>query len=89
MKASTLAAERLFEANAAQLMWQWIAGQSNPERRFDMAAVEGATSGADLVGYLNYIHPFRVQILGWREVDYLNNSNQEDRLRRIRRIIGL
>ena len=70
-------------------MWQWIAGQSNPERRFDMAAVEGATSGADLVGYLNYIHPFRVQILGWREVDYLNNSNQEDRLRRIRRIIGL
>ena len=70
-------------------MWQWIAGQSNPERRFDMAAVEGATSGADLVGYLNYIHPFRVQILGWREVDYLNNSHQEDRLRRIRRIIGL
>ncbi len=70
-------------------MWQWIAGQSNPERRFDMAAVEGATSGADLVGYLNYIHPFRVQILDWREVDYLNNSHQEDRLRRIRRIIGL
>lgn len=89
MKASTLAAERLFEANAALLKWEWIAGQNNPERRFDTAAVEGATSGADLVGYLNYIHPYRVQILGWREVDYLNNSAPEDRLRRIRRIIGL
>lgn len=89
MKASSLAAETLFEANAPQLMWRWIAGQNNPERRFDMAAVEGATSGADLVGYLNYIHPFRVQILGWREVDYLNQSTAEDRLRRIRRIIGL
>jgi len=89
LKASSLAAETLFEANAPQLMWRWIAGQNNPERRFDMAAVEGATSGADLVGYLNYIHPFRVQILGWREVDYLNQSTAEDRLRRIRRIIGL
>ncbi len=89
MKASTLAAERLFEANAAQLKWHWIAGENNPERRFDMGAIEGATSGADLVGYLNYIHPFRVQILGWRETDYLNNSSDIDRLRRIRRIIGL
>ena len=31
-------------------------------------------SGADLVGYLNYIHPYRVQILGEREIAYLSNA---------------
>jgi HPr kinase/phosphorylase len=33
--------------------------------------VRDARSAADLVGYLNYIHPYRVQIVGRREVAYL------------------
>jgi HPr kinase/phosphorylase len=31
--------------------------------------------GADLVGYLNYIHPYRVQIVGRREVAYLADAS--------------
>lgn len=89
MKAATLSADRLFEANAPLLKWRWVAGQRNPERRFDDAAVQGATSGADLVGYLNYIHPYRVQILGWREVHYLLNAEESDSGRRVRRVVGL
>jgi HPr kinase/phosphorylase len=42
-----------------------------------------------LVGYLNYIHPYRVQILGPREVAYLTNSTPEDCARRIARIVTL
>jgi len=89
LKAATLSADRLFEANTSLLKWRWVAGQRNPERRFDDAAVQGATSGADLVGYLNYIHPYRVQILGWREVHYLMHADEADSGRRVRRVVGL
>jgi HPr kinase/phosphorylase len=41
------------------------------------------------VGYLNYIHPYRVQILGAREVAYLSEGSPEDCARRINRIITL
>jgi HPr kinase/phosphorylase len=41
------------------------------------------------VGYLNYIHPYRVQILGEREIAYLTNATPEDCARRISRIVTL
>ena len=41
------------------------------------------------MGYLNYIHPYRVQILGPREVAYLSNATDEDCARRIARIVTL
>ena len=89
MKASTsISAEALFEAHRQTLHWEWIAGHAHPERHFDEAAVRDARSAADLVGYLNYIHPYRVQIVGWREVAYLSPSNPEQE-RRIARIVTL
>jgi HPr kinase/phosphorylase len=59
------------------LRWEWIAGHAHPERRFDENAIRDARSAADLVGYLNYIHPYRVQIVGRREVAYLSDTNPE------------
>ena len=58
-------------------------------RRFDEEAVRSARSGSDLVGHLNYIHPYRVQIIGEREIAYLGNATPEDRQRRIARIFTL
>ena len=89
MKPTSISAEALFEAQRETLHWQWIAGHSHPERRFDDAAVRDARSSADLVGYLNYIHPYRVQILGVREIAYLTNATAEDCARRISRIVTL
>ena len=71
MKPTSISAEALFEAQHKTLRWEWIAGHAHPERRFDEAAIREARSSADLVGFLNYIHPYRVQIVGWREVAYL------------------
>ena len=89
MKPSSISAEALFEAQREVLRWAWIAGHAHPERHFDEGAVRDARSAADLVGYLNYIHPYRVQIVGRREVAYLSQSAPEDQERRISRIVTL
>jgi HPr kinase/phosphorylase len=89
MKPTAVSADALFEDHRGKLKWQWIAGLGASERRFDEVAVRAARSGADLVGYLNYIHPYRVQILGEREVAYLTRGSEEDCVRRISRIVTL
>jgi HPr kinase/phosphorylase len=89
MKPTSMSAEALFEQHRAALRWEWVAGHAQPDRRFDEAAVREARSAADLVGYLNYIHPYRVQIVGEREVAYLQASSPEDQERRISRIVTL
>jgi HPr kinase/phosphorylase len=90
MKAVSISAEALFEEHQPTLRWEWIAGHAHPERRFDEAAVREARSAADLVGYLNYIHPYRVQLVGHREVAYLNENVPAEVLeRRIQRIVTL
>jgi len=71
LKPTVVSADVLFENHREALKWQWVAGLGASERHFDEMAVRAARSGADLVGYLNYIHPYRVQVLGEREVAYL------------------
>ena len=89
MKPTVVSADALFEDHRLSLKWQWIAGLGASERRFDEVAVRAARSGADLVGYLNYVHPYRVQILGEREIAYLSQDGPEDCVRRISRIVTL
>jgi HPr kinase/phosphorylase len=89
MKPTVISAEALFEEFRTALHWEWIAGHAHPERHFDDAAIRDARSAADLVGYLNYIHPNRVQIVGRREVAYLNHDNADVTERRISRIVTL
>jgi HPr kinase/phosphorylase len=89
MKPTSISAEALFEKHRQALHWEWVAGHAHPERRFDDAAVRDARSAADLIGYLNYIHPYRVQIVGRREVAYLSDHTEEVIERRVARIVTL
>ena len=89
MKPNVVSADVLFEEFRSVLKWDGLAGLGASERRFDEGAVRVARSGADLVGHLNYIHPYRIQILGQREVAYLINATPEDCARRISRIVTL
>jgi len=89
VKPNVVSADALFEEFRGLLKWQWVAGLGASERRFDEEAVRSARSGSDLVGHLNYIHPYRVQIIGEREVAYLTNATREDCKRRVARIVTL
>lgn len=89
MKPTVVSADVLFEDHRDALKWQWIAGLGASERKFDEVAIQAARSGADLVGYLNYIHPYRVQVLGEREVAYLTSPSEDDNRRRVSRIVTL
>lgn len=89
MKPTVISADLLFEAFRSSLRWEWLAGLGASERHFDEVAVRAARSGADLVGYLNYIHPYRTQVLGEREVNYISKCSAADGARRIARIVTL
>ncbi len=89
MKPNVVSADALFEEFRVLLKWQWVAGLGASERRFAEVAVRAARSSADLVGYLNYIHPYRAQVLGEREIAYLTNATPKDCERRIARIVKL
>ena len=60
MKPTAVSADVLFEDFRQKLEWHWVASKGATERHFDEVAVRMARSGADLVGYLNYIHPMFV-----------------------------
>ncbi len=89
MKPTVVSAQVLFEDFSKKLRWQWLAGQDALERRFDEEAIQDAHSGADLVGYLNYIHPYRLQIIGPREIDYLTQGSPDECRARFEQIISL
>lgn len=89
MKPAAISADALFEEFRGALRWEWLAGLGASRRNFDAEAISRAQSAADLVGYLNYIHPYRIQILGVREVAYLTSDTPADCARRISRIVTL
>ena len=75
MKPTVISADAMFEEFRGSLRWEWLAGLGASERAVRSGRHQPRRSRrADLVGYLNYIHPYRVQILGAREVAYLTNA---------------
>ncbi len=89
MKPAAISADAIFEAHRAGLRWQWVAGQGAAERQISEEAVRNAESSADLVGYLNFIHPYRMQVIGRREVAFLAAGTPEDQTRHLNDIIAL
>ncbi len=89
MRPAAVNAHALYTTQNPRLKWQWRAALDAGERIFSDVAVRSARSSADLVGYLNYIHPYRAQILGEREISYLRYGSGDDSIRRINRILDL
>ena len=56
----------LYEQNREQLQLRWLTGEAGADRD----AAPGSTEPADLVGYLNLIHPNRIHVFGHAELAY-------------------
>jgi HPr kinase/phosphorylase len=69
MPVAPLSVRVLFETYQKRLALHWLAGHAGAERNISRDPDD--VSGATLVGYLNLIHPSRLQILGAAELDYL------------------
>jgi len=58
-----------------ELQLRWVTGQSGGDRHVSGQSFESA----DLVGHLNLIHPYRIQVLGGPEVEYFNRLDPQRR----------
>ena len=61
--------ERIFAENQARLGLNWVAGRQGGNRVLTGDAALKPTIGQ--VGHMNFIHPFRIQILGAAELAYM------------------
>ena len=66
----TVEISRLFAENQERLDIEWVAGRDGGGRILSRDTTAQADVG--LVGHMNFIHPFRVQLIGPAEMAYLN-----------------
>ncbi|MGL4668851.1 MAG: HPr(Ser) kinase/phosphatase [Saezia sp.] len=77
MQLTKLDVNTIFEALQEKLQWQWHSGRDGGGREFDANIVCQALSNIDLVGYLNFIHPHQIPVLGALEVSYFRDKTEE------------
>jgi len=67
--------ERLIADNQERLGMNWLAGRQGGNRILTGEAALKPTIGQ--VGHMNFIHPFRVQMIGAAEANYLRNLPED------------
>lgn len=66
-----LSVEEVYKAQRKALKLSWLAGKNYGG--LTLETVNADHPGLALVGYMNLIHPNRVQVIGNNEIDYLND----------------
>ncbi|MBK9493210.1 MAG: HPr(Ser) kinase/phosphatase [Xanthomonadales bacterium] len=81
-----LSARLLFDELRERLTLRWIAGQRGERRELD--AADDIQQRPALVGYLNTIHPNKVQIIGTEELAHLDALPAEQRWETLTKIMA-
>ena len=82
-----VSARQLFEHQRERLGLRWLAGQRGAGHTVGSSAHRSRRPS--LVGYLNVIHPNKVQILGREELAWLDGLDPRQRWETLHRIMGL
>lgn len=79
----SLSVQQLYDNHAKRLRLNWFSGQQYAQHSIG----DGShTPGVLLVGYLNLVRPFRIQVLGINELDFLSTlgkNSRQDSLERL------
>src|SRR5436190_10978894 len=67
--------EKLFDANRERLQLTWLANRQGGSRVLTGENALKPTIGQ--VGHMNFIHPFRIQMLGAAEIAFLRGMPQD------------
>jgi HPr kinase/phosphorylase len=70
---SQVSVRQLFDENCQKLGLVWVAGQQDDTRT--LSGLQQSAIG--LIGHMNFIHPFKIQVLGPAEISYLNSVKSE------------
>ena len=80
-----LSAEQLFEQLRERLTWRWLSGQRGGSRVLERG--EHLSRRPSLAGYLNVIHPNKVQIVGAAELAWLDSLDARQRWETLQKIM--
>jgi HPr kinase/phosphorylase len=81
-----LSVQQLFEDRRERLGLAWAAGASGSHRELTNEML--SRPGLGLIGHLNLVHPLVVQVLGGREVEYLQGLGAAERAAVCERIVA-
>src|SRR5256885_12699979 len=81
-----LSVQRLFDERRERLGLAFAAGVAGAAREFTGEMLR--KPGVGLIGHLNLIHPLLAQVLGRREVDYIERLESAARAQTVESICG-
>src|SRR3954470_19273902 len=81
-----LSVRQLFDERRERLGLDWAAGQTGAAREFTGEMVH--KPGVGLIGHLNLIHPLLAQVMGPREVEYLDRLSGEVQATTLSHVVG-
>jgi Serine kinase of the HPr protein, regulates carbohydrate metabolism len=72
---NSITIQKLFEDNqSSRLQLEWVAGQNGAQRELKTSDLMRPTDS--MIGHMNLVHSFRVQVLGVAESNYLLNLSE-------------
>ncbi|MBT8049260.1 MAG: HPr(Ser) kinase/phosphatase [Xanthomonadales bacterium] len=80
----SITARSLYDDLHERLKLQWIAGESDPSGY--SISPDDLTTRPAVAGFLNLIHPNRIQVLGWEEIRYLDTLHGDEKQATVARI---
>jgi HPr kinase/phosphorylase len=87
MMRTRISAQEIFDQLKERLGWRWATGQRGGERLIERS--EQVTRRPSLAGYLNTIHPNKVQIIGASELAWLDSLDARQRWEKLELIMRL